>query len=289
MIIEILFRKKLHLPVYIQNITHHKTFEPHRTSFSDNLKILKIACIGESTTYGAGPLSYKETYPYILEQLFLKNNIKNVEVINLGLSGHNSIDQYNKAFLNILSSQPHIIIYMSGWNDIWKSIKYEPKYFNILHKGVTYFIGKSYIFRFIFLNAIKRTSYVSDLNYNMTLAQKKIIEQYNGVLNQIINKSEKYEIDLIFLDRPKYFEKRDLKVYLHKNLTWKYINTLDHYLNLEIRNISKMNPQITYISLKDIFDLKDNKEELFKDDGFHFTSRGNNIIVLEIFNKINSR
>ena len=52
----------------------------------------RILCVGDSFTFGEG-VKAQEAYPQVLEKM-LQTRYKNAEVINAGISGYNTVDEY---------------------------------------------------------------------------------------------------------------------------------------------------------------------------------------------------
>ena len=75
----------------------------------------RIICLGGSQTFGWG-VNDEETYPYLLEQKFKKQN-KNIEVINAGIPGHSSYQGRIIIEKIIKKIKPDYVTIMFGWND----------------------------------------------------------------------------------------------------------------------------------------------------------------------------
>ncbi|MDP8216958.1 MAG: hypothetical protein P9L98_06580 [Candidatus Kaelpia imicola] len=75
---------------------------------------IRIISIGDSTTYGNW-VTYKESYPYLLEQLLKKKySNKSIKVLNAGLPGGSS-RQIKRFFqLYLIDYQPDIVIWRKG-------------------------------------------------------------------------------------------------------------------------------------------------------------------------------
>ena len=80
------------------------------------LDIFRIITVGGSTT--AGVNSDGNTYPSFLQELFLKNGFKNVEIINAGISGLTSSQEIKLIEQKLLDYEPDVLIVYDGWNDM---------------------------------------------------------------------------------------------------------------------------------------------------------------------------
>ena len=85
--------------------------------------IKRIVCLGASTTgnYIGNTKSNRYTsYPLELEKyLKMKNNNKNIQVVNCGIGGANSADLLVRYSLQIIDMEPDILIIYHGYNDIY--------------------------------------------------------------------------------------------------------------------------------------------------------------------------
>ncbi|MCH1974573.1 GDSL-type esterase/lipase family protein [Muricomes sp. OA1] len=96
-------------------------------------KKIRVACIGDSITYGAGVLSTREidSYPAILQKLLGDS----YQVLNYGLSGRTLLDGGNKPYKQedfyeeTQEAEPDIVLIMLGTNDSkpnnWDAAAYE--------------------------------------------------------------------------------------------------------------------------------------------------------------------
>lgn len=89
--------------------------------------IYRIVCLGASVTHGLNKISYPELLEVILQKklpYILYNGDIQIEVLNAGIDGHNSDDLLAKLKTEVVKSQPDMIIYYEGFNDIkrkfWK-------------------------------------------------------------------------------------------------------------------------------------------------------------------------
>lgn len=88
----------------------------------------RILVIGGSTTFGAGVFD-NQTFPYYLQERYDQTNLDfKVEVINVGWSGWNSIDETELTKTKLVDYHPNLIIVFDGWNDMAKQIKNDKKF-----------------------------------------------------------------------------------------------------------------------------------------------------------------
>jgi lysophospholipase L1-like esterase len=108
--------------------------------------VLRIVCMGGSTTYGQY-VSDKEAYGAQLEEMLNAAGIKS-EVINAGIPGYVSTETLVNLQLRVLPLEPDIVIFYEGRNDLmpqsynnflpdyshWRSAAYSRKDTNYLYK-----------------------------------------------------------------------------------------------------------------------------------------------------------
>ena len=87
--------------------------------------VFRIFAVGGSTTFGTGAAD-DETYPVYLQQIIdEKNPNKKIEVINFGVPGADTDDEYSLIENNVISLNPDLIIMFDGWNDFQNSVQVE--------------------------------------------------------------------------------------------------------------------------------------------------------------------
>ena len=85
----------------------------------DHLYLYRINCIGGSTTQSYLNLNNKSySYPLELEKILKSKYSKNLEVNNCGTGGYNSADLLIRFALQIIDTQPDLVIIYHGYNDI---------------------------------------------------------------------------------------------------------------------------------------------------------------------------
>lgn len=78
---------------------------------------IKVLCLGDSLTEGYG-VDKKDAYPAVLQSLLEKKGIKNVEIVNAGISGSTSASSLRRLQWHLKSkSKPQVIILALGAND----------------------------------------------------------------------------------------------------------------------------------------------------------------------------
>jgi lysophospholipase L1-like esterase len=79
----------------------------------------RIAALGESSTYGTGVASYKESYPFFLQKILReKYGYLHVEVVNAGVGGYNSWESLISLEFRVLDLEPDLVIISHGANDV---------------------------------------------------------------------------------------------------------------------------------------------------------------------------
>jgi lysophospholipase L1-like esterase len=89
---------------------------------SNNDGKYRIMILGGSTAYGVYASSDSTTISGYLQSFFTKNGY-DVEVINAGVNGANSLDETFIVKNKIIDYEPDMIIAYDGWNDLWSPIK----------------------------------------------------------------------------------------------------------------------------------------------------------------------
>jgi len=79
----------------------------------------RIFVVGGSTAWGSGNYSDETTIPGILQKIFDKQELNtNIEVINAGINGANSITESALIKERLVDLDPDLIIMYDGWNDL---------------------------------------------------------------------------------------------------------------------------------------------------------------------------
>lgn len=117
----------------------------------------RIIVLGGSTAYGVYASSDSTTISGYLQTIFT-NHGHDIEVINAGVNGANSLDETFVLKNKLLDYKPDMIIAYGGWNDLWNPIKHsvdETTVFDMLFNKLTFFSSYSKIDEFnFFLNRV---------------------------------------------------------------------------------------------------------------------------------------
>ena len=158
--------------------------------------IKRILVLGDSITMGWG-VSFKETYPYILETLINKGSKLNFEVINSGVGNYNSASELS-ALKRLSALEPDMIIlgfYINDLEDIRPS------------SGLSYFLSRhSYLYAFIWSKLINIKYYYPNNDYQSYYS--KLYQDPNlrfkamDAINQMIEIANKRRIPFVFINIP---------------------------------------------------------------------------------------
>lgn len=80
--------------------------------------VLRIACIGGSTTAGGNPNGYRGSYPFHLREALQQTLGREIEVMNCGISGWTSAEMTCAWFLLLQDFKPDLVILHEVVNDI---------------------------------------------------------------------------------------------------------------------------------------------------------------------------
>lgn len=79
--------------------------------------VIRIACLGASTTQGGNLFGRRGSYPFLLEQILTREGYS-VEVMNFGVSNWTSAESLVNYVLNVQDYSPDIVIIHHGVNDV---------------------------------------------------------------------------------------------------------------------------------------------------------------------------
>jgi lysophospholipase L1-like esterase len=80
--------------------------------------LVRIACLGASTTQGGNRSGVAGSYPYQLEELLAVEAIESIEVMNFGVSGWTTAETLVNYLLMVQDYSPDIVILHHGVNDV---------------------------------------------------------------------------------------------------------------------------------------------------------------------------
>lgn len=82
------------------------------------LGMVRIACLGASTTQGGNKAGVAGSYPYQLEQLLKHEAVQRVEVMNFGVSGWTTAETLINYLLTVRDYSPDIVVVHHSINDV---------------------------------------------------------------------------------------------------------------------------------------------------------------------------
>ena len=85
--------------------------------------VIRVACLGGSTTFGFYPYQNRDTYPAQLEQLLRPATSRSVQVINAGVPIYTTADSLINLALRVVDYSPDVVIIYHGCNDAWAMLR----------------------------------------------------------------------------------------------------------------------------------------------------------------------
>ena len=131
----------------------------------------RVMIVGGSTTFGIPSTSDSATIPAYLEKIFHNDGLDFVEVINAGVTGHNSLSEAFYIKEKLVKFEPDLIIMIDGGNDVHDRIS--PTKLVKSDDLVTYYENKEK--QDTRVTGIK--SFVYDMNYK---TGQLLIEYFNS-------------------------------------------------------------------------------------------------------------
>lgn len=259
--------------------------------------LYRINCLGASTTgnyISEGNKNY--SYPLELEKLLNELCSRKVEVNNFGLGGYNSADILVRFILEIVETNPDMIIIYHAHNDISSyltpNFKYDYSHSKI-NLGENYWkfeIGEKIPFLpFQFINYILEKwfpigvrnsllDFISKGKINLDIDPKKGLQVYRRNLEYIIEVCKKRNIE-IALSTYAHFLHSDIKdSKLHRKL-----REIIFKENEIMRDLSKLHE----LTIVDNANLIPSEEKYFL-DSLHFTPEGMKLLAMNIAKSIQS-
>ncbi len=263
--------------------------------------LIRIVCMGGSTTYGFGVDKIEDTYPYLLEQ-YLKNKYKDkkIEVINAGLDAASSIEELMNYQFKIKYFKPDIIIIKSGGNDAANQYDrgetYSPDMANV-HRAYIHIPAVNPKIRFLF-----HSNFLSLINiftnymglHNQMAAKHGIVSRnlltetslwFDKDLNFALDNMDYYNFYQNFNLLTDLFLRDSIDFYVMPFLLNPYVDNDSDYISL-----NKLNNQI----MKDLTEKKggiwmpiwekDFTEQSWLGDDCHFNVNGNEVCAKLVAN-----
>jgi len=125
-------------------------FRQREFSLAKPASTLRIACLGDSRTFGLGVWE-KETYPRQLEGLLRARHPGHteIEVLNLGVMGYSMFQGWISLNINAPLMQPDVVTFAFGFNDMMPAKHPDSVYYENGHSGLgklRQFLCKSKLF-----------------------------------------------------------------------------------------------------------------------------------------------
>ena len=259
--------------------------------------LYRINCLGASTTgnyISEGNKNY--SYPLELEKLLNELCSREVEVNNFGLGGYNSADILVRFILEIVETNPDMIIIYHAHNDISSyltpNFKYDYSHSKI-NLGENYWkfeIGEKIPFLpFQFINFILEKwfpigvrnsllDFISKGKMNLDIDPKKGLQVYRRNLEYLIEICKKRNIEIV-LSTYAHFLHSDIEdSKLHRKL-----REIIFKENEIMRDLSKLHE----LTIVDNANLIPSEEKYFL-DSLHFTPEGMKLLAMNIAKSIQS-
>ena len=80
--------------------------------------LLRVACLGSSTTEGGNPLGHEGSYPRLLKHALEERTGRPVEVLNFGMAGWTTAETMVNYFLVVQDYAPDIVVIHEAANDV---------------------------------------------------------------------------------------------------------------------------------------------------------------------------
>lgn len=111
-----------------QQVSHNSFgFRGKETTWSKPKGVLRVLCVGGSSTYGAGVSSDEHTWPVQLEGVLASaTEDGRFEVINLGVPGYSSFESLTRFATVGMELQPDVVVIYHGMADVRSALSNEP-------------------------------------------------------------------------------------------------------------------------------------------------------------------
>ncbi len=102
-------------------------FRGREFSLAKSPGMLRVVCLGGSTTFDIGSIGKALPWPEVMEaQLRARLGAQAIEVLNLGIPGSNSLDSLIDLQMRVLALKPDLIVVYQGHNDFAYSFPQSP-------------------------------------------------------------------------------------------------------------------------------------------------------------------
>lgn len=171
---------------------------------------IKYVALGDSLTYGFGARDYRGTYPYIIAEKLLQD-YKNVEVVNLGVSGTTTAELVGDQLPQAILEQPNIVTVMTGTNDVHDYVDQDifRDYLLVIVKELKAINAKVVLINIPYLG----TKDLILFPHNLIMDYR--IREYNKVIKEVTDLEQVEYFDLYsqtkqsFLDKPEEYYSYD--------------------------------------------------------------------------------
>jgi hypothetical protein len=278
---------------------------------SSNKNNFRIFCVGGSTT-ACDSCNDNETWPYQLNKIFSEKNNRNIEVINAGVEGWYSYQNYLNIKNSIIKLKPNLIILHQGWNEEFEfsSLNLGKYWKNKIARNViqsNYFYCKKTILTLeqsIFLYKIQRFFFSSLFKKRMdfqnykrfeVLLSDEYIKAWFINLREIINLAANLNIKVCMVDYPCLVTKKD--TLFNRNLYIKNSRLDNNYAKYQAWSkykislfLKKINNYVSIFDIDEDFQKFRGKKrlKLFIDE-IHLSPTGNKIFAKYLFAHLTSK
>jgi len=259
----------------------------------------RIFILGGSTTFGIVSTSDKTTISAYLENFFHIDEFDFVKVINAGVPGANSRDEYFYLKTKLIEYDPDLIIMYDGWNDITSRTTFmhlSDDEYTTKPQSETIQINKTEKSGTGILKFFEIINYKTGIKSGAWVKSLYVIEEYGKDSERINTFSKKNWMDACSLGQKNNF---DVVIVLQPILGTSDRELSSHENSFNLGNFEKNNLQYMkdfnfysdelskecklLVDMRHTFDSIN--EPVFWDNG-HTSDFGNKIIAEKLFNKI---
>jgi lysophospholipase L1-like esterase len=162
--------------------------------------IIRIACLGDSVTFGREDESYPNILSHRLEEL---NEGSKYEVINMGVPGYSSWQGKKLLWKQAFDLEPDIIVWLFGWNDHWLAHGFKDSDQVIENSSVYEFrdrLQRLRIYQGLNFIIVKMTGKPAAKRQNRIF--RVPLEQYKSILEEVGKECRDRGIPIIMLTAP---------------------------------------------------------------------------------------